>query len=172
MGVSQSDTDEDIEYLANKTVNMRLFPDPSNAARGFELSATEVGADILLVSQFTLYASTRKGRRPGFTDAAPPDVAEPLFEKVVHAFRQTRLESRDGRVRRKHEFGTDQRRAGYDYPGYGRPQQAAPPLTTRRPSAKPYLGDQNPRYPSPIAVGGSNPRESITHTSSRVASGN
>lgn len=99
MGVSQNDTDEDIEYLANKTVNMRLFPDPSNAARGFELSATEVGADILLVSQFTLYASTRKGRRPGFTDAAPPDVAEPLFEKVVHAFRQTGLRVETG------EFG-------------------------------------------------------------------
>ncbi len=99
MGVSQSDTDEDIEYLANKTVNMRLFPDPSNAARGFELSATEVGADILLVSQFTLYASTRKGRRPGFTDAAPPDIAEPLFEKVVHAFRQTGLRVETG------EFG-------------------------------------------------------------------
>ena len=99
MGVSQSDTDEDIEYLANKTVNMRLFPDPSNAARGFELSATEVGADILLVSQFTLYASTRKGRRPGFTDAAPPDIAEPLFERVVHAFRQTGLRVETG------EFG-------------------------------------------------------------------
>ena len=99
VGVSQSDTDEDIEYLANKTVNMRLFPDPSNAARGFELSATEVGADILLVSQFTLYASTRKGRRPGFTDAAPPDVAEPLFERVVHAFRQTGLRVETG------EFG-------------------------------------------------------------------
>ena len=99
VGVSQSDTDEDIEYLANKTVNMRLFPDPSNAARGFELSATEVGAGILLVSQFTLYASTRKGRRPGFTDAAPPDVAEPLFEKVVHAFRQTGLRVETG------EFG-------------------------------------------------------------------
>ena len=99
VGVSQSDTDEDIEYLANKTVNMRLFPDPSNAARGFELSATEVGADILLVSQFTLYASTRKGRRPGFTDAAPPDIAEPLFERVVHAFRQTGLRVETG------EFG-------------------------------------------------------------------
>ena len=99
MGVSHSDTDEDIEYLANKTVNMRLFPDPSNAARGFELSATEVRADILLVSQFTLYASTRKGRRPGFTNAAPPDVAEPLFEKVVHAFRQTGLRVETG------EFG-------------------------------------------------------------------
>ena len=99
MGVSQNDTDEDIEYLANKTVNMRLFPDPSNAARGFELSATEVRVGILLVSQFTLYASTRKGRRPGFTDAAPPDIAEPLFERVVHAFRQTGLRVETG------EFG-------------------------------------------------------------------
>ena len=99
VGVSQNDTDEDIEYLANKTVNMRLFPDPSNAARGFELSASEIEADLLLVSQFTLYASTRKGRRPGFTDAAPPDIAEPLFERVVHAFRQTGLRVETG------EFG-------------------------------------------------------------------
>lgn len=99
VGVSRTDTDEDIEYLTNKTVNMRLFPDPSNAARGFELSASEIGADILLVSQFTLYASTRKGRRPAFTDAAPPDISAPLFEKVIQAFRQTGLKVETG------EFG-------------------------------------------------------------------
>ena len=99
VGVSSGDTDQDIEYLANKTVNMRLFPDPSNAARGFELSASEIQAELLLVSQFTLYASTRKGRRPGFTAAAPPDTAEPLFEKVVNAFRQTGLKVETG------EFG-------------------------------------------------------------------
>ena len=172
MGVSGNDTDGDIDYLANKTVNMRLFPDPTNAARGFELSASEIEADILLVSQFTLYASTRKGRRPGFTDAAPPDIAEPLFEKVVHAFRQTGLKSRNRRVRGNDEPGTDQRRSGDDHLGHGRPQQAAPGLTTRRPSDKPYLGDQNARYPSPIAVGGSIPRVSITHTSSLTSSGN
>ena len=99
MGVSPDDTDEDISYLVNKTVNMRLFPDPENAARGFELSASEIEADLLLVSQFTLYASTRKGRRPGFTDAAHPDIAEPLFERVVDAFRQTGLKVETG------EFG-------------------------------------------------------------------
>lgn len=99
MGVSPEDTDQDIEYLANKTVNMRLFPDPSNAARGFELSASEIEADLLLVSQFTLYASTRKGRRPGFTEAAHPDIAGPLFERVVDAFRQTGLKVETG------EFG-------------------------------------------------------------------
>ena len=99
VGVSPDDTDEDIAYLANKTVNMRLFPDPENAARGFELSASEIQADLLLVSQFTLYASTRKGRRPGFTEAAHPDIAEPLFEKVVDAFRQTGLKVETG------EFG-------------------------------------------------------------------
>ena len=99
VGVSSDDTDKDIEYLANKTVNMRLFPDPANAARGFELSAAEIQAELLLVSQFTLYASTRKGRRPGFTAAAAPDTAEPLFEWVVHAFRQTGLNVETG------EFG-------------------------------------------------------------------
>ena len=99
VGVSPGDTDEDIAYLANKTVNMRLFPDPSNAARGFELSASEIEAEILIVSQFTLYASTRKGRRPGFTEAAHPDIAEPLFERVVDAFRQTGMKVETG------EFG-------------------------------------------------------------------
>ena len=99
VGVSPADTDEDITYLANKTVNMRLFPDPENAARGFELSAAETRADLLLVSQFTLYASTRKGRRPGFTEAAHPDIAEPLFDRVVDAFRQTGLKVETG------EFG-------------------------------------------------------------------
>ncbi len=99
VGVSPGDTDEDIAYLANKTVNMRLFPDPTNAARGFELSATEIEAELLLVSQFTLYATTRKGRRPGFTEAAHPDIAEPLFERVVDAFRQTGLKVETG------EFG-------------------------------------------------------------------
>lgn len=99
VGVSPADTDEDIAYLANKTVNMRLFPDPENAARGFELSASEIEADLLLVSQFTLYASTRKGRRPGFTEAAHPDIAAPLFDRVVDAFRQTGLKVETG------EFG-------------------------------------------------------------------
>ena len=97
--MSPADTDEDIAYLANKTVNMRLFPDPENAARGFELSASEIEADLLLLSQFTLYASTRKGRRPGFTEAAQPEIAEPLFERVVDAFRQTGLKVETG------EFG-------------------------------------------------------------------
>lgn len=78
---------------------MRLFPDPENAARGFELSASEIEADLLLVSQFTLYASTRKGRRPGFTEAAHPDIAAPLFDRVVDAFRQTGLKVETG------EFG-------------------------------------------------------------------
>ena len=97
VGISPGDTDEDIAYLANKTVNMRLFPDPENAARGFELSASEIEADLLLVSQFTLYASTRKGRRPGFTEAARPDIAGPLFERVVDAFRQTGLKVETGK---------------------------------------------------------------------------
>ena len=99
VGVTSGDDAADAAYLAEKTVNMRLFPDPSNLSRGFERSAIDVGAGILLVSQFTLYASTRKGRRPSFMDAAPPDVSEPVFNEVVAAFRATGLHVETG------EFG-------------------------------------------------------------------
>lgn len=80
VGVAQDDTIEDIDYLVEKTVNLRIFPD---AEGKFNLSALEVKAELLLVSQFTLLASTRKGRRPGFTDAAPPERAAVLFNQFV-----------------------------------------------------------------------------------------
>jgi D-tyrosyl-tRNA(Tyr) deacylase len=80
VGVAQGDTGEDIDYLVEKTVNLRIF---SDAEGKFNLSAIDVKAELLLVSQFTLLASTRKGRRPGFTDAAPPELAEVLFNQFV-----------------------------------------------------------------------------------------
>ncbi len=65
---------------------MRIFPEESGDS-GFDQSVVDVGGELLLVSQFTLYASTRKGRRPGFTDAARPEQAEPMFKEVIDAFR-------------------------------------------------------------------------------------
>ena len=95
IGVTHGDSDADIEYLAEKCVNMRIFPLEGDD-RGFERSALETGGEILLVSQFTLYASTRKGRRPGFTDAAPAEISEPAFSRTVEAFRKSGLKVETG----------------------------------------------------------------------------
>ena len=86
VGITHDDTLEDAQFIAEKTINMRVFP-PEGAGTGFERSLREAGGGVLLVSQFTLYASTRKGRRPSFTAAAPAPVSEPMFQRVVDAFR-------------------------------------------------------------------------------------
>jgi D-tyrosyl-tRNA(Tyr) deacylase len=88
IGITHTDTAEDITYLVDKTVNLRIFPAESGDS-GFDRSVIDVAGSLLLVSQFTLYASTRKGRRPGFTDAAPPDQSQPMFDQVVEAFKST-----------------------------------------------------------------------------------
>jgi len=98
VGIARDDDQADIDYLAEKTLNMRLFPPegPEGEDGGFDRSALEVGADILLVSQFTLYATTRKGRRPSFSDAAPAAVSGPMFERVADAFRASGLRVQTG----------------------------------------------------------------------------
>ena len=88
LGVAQGDSKEDASYLANKVVNMRIFADESSK---FALSVLETKGDILVVSQFTLLADSRKGRRPSFTGAAPPDLAEELYEFFVEQVRSTGL---------------------------------------------------------------------------------
>lgn len=94
VGVAQGDTQDDVNYLAQKTIDLRIF---SDAEGKFNLSVIDVHGEILLVSQFTLLASTRKGRRPGFTDAAPPDVAEDLFNRFVERVRATGLNVATGK---------------------------------------------------------------------------
>ena len=98
VGIAPDDDQANIDYLAEKTLNMRIFPPegPEGEHGGFERSALDVRADILLVSQFTLYATTRKGRRPGFSDAAPADVSGPVFERVAAAFRTSGLRVETG----------------------------------------------------------------------------
>ncbi len=88
IGITHEDTADDISYLVEKTVNMRIFP-AEDGDSGFDRSVIDIGGALLLVSQFTLYASTRKGRRPGFTDAAPPEVSEPMFQQLIEAFQST-----------------------------------------------------------------------------------
>ena len=94
IGVANDDTPEDINYLTRKIVELRIFDD---AEGKFNLSALDVKGELLLVSQFTLLANTRRGRRPGFTDAAPPEIAEALFNQFVEQVRTTGLKVETGR---------------------------------------------------------------------------
>ena len=96
VGVARDDTEEDVRYLAEKLPNLRIFPDEASK---FNLSATDIGGGLLVVSQFTLMADTRKGRRPSFDQAAPPEVAEPLIDRLVEQLRQTGLAVATGQFR-------------------------------------------------------------------------
>jgi D-tyrosyl-tRNA(Tyr) deacylase len=93
LGIAQSDSKEDASYLANKVVNLRIF---SDGASHFALSALETKGDILVVSQFTLLADSRKGRRPSFTEAAPPKLAKELYEFFTEQVRSTGLKVETG----------------------------------------------------------------------------
>ena len=93
LGVSRYDTDEDASYIVSKVVNLRIFSDDEGK---FQSSAIDIGAELLVVSQFTLYGETRKGRRPSFTLAAAPNEATRLFERVVALFKETGLKVETG----------------------------------------------------------------------------
>ncbi len=94
LGAGHGDTEEDARYIATKIAGMRIF---SDAEGKFNLSLADVGGAILLVSQFTLYADTRKGRRPSFIDAAPPEVAEALVTRCIAYLRETGIHVETGR---------------------------------------------------------------------------
>lgn len=80
VGVAAGDIEEDARYLAEKVISLRIFPDDEGK---FNLSLTDIKGELLIVSQFTLLADARKGRRPSFTDAAPPKEAEKLFSQFI-----------------------------------------------------------------------------------------
>jgi D-tyrosyl-tRNA(Tyr) deacylase len=94
IGVGKGDSDADARYLAEKISNLRVFSDESGK---FNLSILDIGGEVLVVSQFTLFASTRKGRRPSFSDAAPPEIAEPLVDKFAQYMRACGLRVDTGR---------------------------------------------------------------------------
>jgi len=80
LGVEDADTHEDIEWLSSKIINLRIFNDVEGV---MNLSVKDSGGDIILVSQFTLHASTKKGNRPSYIKAAKPEIAIPLYEKMI-----------------------------------------------------------------------------------------
>ncbi len=94
VGVASGDTEKDARYLAQKTVNLRIFSDEADR---FNLSALDIKGELLVVSQFTLIADTRKGRRPSFIEAAPPAQAEELFKQFVEQAGATGLKVETGR---------------------------------------------------------------------------
>ena len=96
VAVGEGDNKEDVEYMVDKVLNLRVFP---SDGQHFNLSSLQIGAEILVVSQFTLYGDTRKGRRPSFTQAASPEVARSIFEDVVRLFRESNLRVEEGRFR-------------------------------------------------------------------------
>lgn len=99
VGIEDADADEDINWLSGKIVNLRIFNDENGV---MNKSVMEVGGDILLVSQFTLHASTKKGNRPSYIRASKPDFAVPMYEKMIG-----QLEADSGRMVQKGIFGAD-----------------------------------------------------------------
>ena len=87
LGVTNHDTQEDIEWLTNKIIGMRIFSDSNGA---MNLSVEAIGGDILVISQFTLMASTKKGNRPSFVEAARPEKAIPMYESFVDTLSRKR----------------------------------------------------------------------------------
>ena len=99
LGIEDADGAEDIEWLTNKIVNLRIFNDEGGV---MNISVKDVNGDIIIVSQFTLHASTRKGNRPSYLKASKPEVAIPLYESFVDA-----LGSQLGKPVQTGEFGAD-----------------------------------------------------------------
>jgi D-tyrosyl-tRNA(Tyr) deacylase len=93
-GVGIDDSEADAQYLAEKIANLRIFSDESGK---FNLSLLDINGEVIIVSQFTLFASTRKGRRPSFTDAAPPEKAEPLVDTLAQFLGNTGINVQTGR---------------------------------------------------------------------------
>lgn len=99
LGIEEADNEEDIQWLSGKIVNLRIFDDGEGV---MNLSVKDTGGDILLISQFTLHASTRKGNRPSYIRAARPEIAIPIYETMIR-----RLEADLGKQIQTGEFGAD-----------------------------------------------------------------
>ncbi len=99
LGIEDADNNEDIEWLAGKIINLRIFDDAEGV---MNVSVKDDGGDIIVVSQFTLHASTKKGNRPSYIKASKPEIAIPLYEKFV-----TEISNQLGKAVQTGEFGAD-----------------------------------------------------------------
>lgn len=93
LGIRPGDTDNDLKWLADKIVHLRIFADRDGK---MNLSVADIDGEVLIISQFTLYGDCRKGRRPGFSGAAAPDIAEPLYNKFLQEVEKHKLRVASG----------------------------------------------------------------------------
>jgi len=99
LGIEEMDSQEDIDWLVRKIIQMRLFPDENDV---MNKSIQEIGGEVLLISQFTLHASTKKGNRPSYIKAAKPDISIPIYERFIET-----MEREFGKPIGKGVFGAD-----------------------------------------------------------------
>jgi D-tyrosyl-tRNA(Tyr) deacylase len=97
VAIAATDTEAELQWMARKCLDLRLFPDPAAANPRFDLSVSEIGGELLVISQFTLYGDGRKGRRPSFDRSAAPDRAEALYDRFVELLRASGLRVETGR---------------------------------------------------------------------------
>jgi D-tyrosyl-tRNA(Tyr) deacylase len=100
LGVGQDDIEEDVSYLVEKVLHLRIFADDQSR---FNLSITDIRGSLLIVSQFTLWGDCRKGRRPSFSHSAPPEKAEPLYNLFIQKAEEAGLTVAGGRFRERME---------------------------------------------------------------------
>ena len=100
IGVAKGDGEDDLDYLASKIPNLRIFEDESEK---FNLSLKEIGGELLVVSQFTLYGNLRKGRRPSFTEAEEPSIAKALYERFISELKSQGIPIQTGEFQAKME---------------------------------------------------------------------
>ncbi|MDJ1177526.1 D-aminoacyl-tRNA deacylase [Roseofilum sp. BLCC_M91] len=99
VGITDTDTEKELEWMAKKCLELRLFPDPENPERRWQKSVQEIEGELLVISQFTLYGNCRKGRRPSFDRSAAPEQARALYDRFVTLLRESGLKVETG------EFG-------------------------------------------------------------------
>lgn len=93
LGISNDDTEKEVKWLANKIISLRIFEDDN---KKMNLGLEDINGELLIISQFTLYGDCIKGRRPGFTDAAPPTIAIPLYELFIKICKDTKIKTETG----------------------------------------------------------------------------
>lgn len=96
LGIHASDTDRDLQWMADKTAALRIFEDNNGK---MNLSLEDIGGEMLIISQFTLYGDCRRGRRPGYSNAAPPEIAEPLYHRFVEEIKRKQIRVATGTFR-------------------------------------------------------------------------
>jgi len=96
VGIADTDTEAELDWMARKCLELRLFPDSASEGGRWDKSVEDIGGELLVVSQFTLYADCRKGRRPSFDRSAAPEAAEKLYDKFVEKLRQSGLKVETG----------------------------------------------------------------------------